>query len=70
MWDAPDAMEQRMIDGCPSMHPWPEELHSHHAWRRWQEAKHKYRQQHPTLAEMELADLIGEEARARRRKRS
>ena len=30
-WDEPDEHEQRMIDGCPSMRPWPDDLHQHHA---------------------------------------
>jgi hypothetical protein len=39
-WDEPDGQEQAMIDGCPSMRPWPAELHDHHSRRRWQEAKY------------------------------
>jgi hypothetical protein len=49
-WDAPDAQEQAMITGCPSWRPWPEALHAEHARRRWQEAKYRYRQDHPALA--------------------
>jgi hypothetical protein len=59
-WDEPDAQEQQMIDGCPSMRPWPDDLHQHHAERRWQEAKHKYRQAHPAFATQELEDLFEE----------
>jgi hypothetical protein len=58
MWDEPDAQEQQMIDGCPGWRPWPEDLHQHHARRRWHEAQHRYRQEHPALAEQELDDLI------------
>jgi hypothetical protein len=57
-WDEPDAQEQAMIDGCPSMRPWPEHLHRWHSERRWCEAKHRYGQDHPALAEQEFADLL------------
>ena len=57
-WDEPDAQEQAMIDGCLSMQPWPEELHRWHAERRWGQAKHAYRQDHPALAEQEFAELL------------
>jgi hypothetical protein len=57
-WDEPDAQEQAMIDGCPSMRPWPAWLHAEHARRRWQLAKFAYRQDHPALAEQEFADLV------------
>ena len=59
-WDEPDQQEQRMIDGCPSMRPWPDDVHEWHAKRRWGQAKHAYRGKHPALAEQELEDLIGE----------
>jgi hypothetical protein len=65
-WDAPDVQEQMMIDGCRSMGPWPEELHRWHSERRWQLAKHRYRQDHPALAEQELAEIVGEERASRR----
>lgn len=57
-WDAPDGHEQAMIDG--SLAPadqWPAELHEIHSRRRWQEAKHAYRQEHPALASQEFNDL-------------
>jgi hypothetical protein len=57
-WDEPDDWEQRMIDGCPSMRPWPEDVHRWHAERRWGQAQHKYRQQHPAFATQELEDLF------------
>jgi hypothetical protein len=57
-WDEPDGQEQAMVDGCPSAWPWPDWLHDHHSRRRWHEAKHAYRQEHPALAEQEFADLI------------
>jgi hypothetical protein len=69
MWDEPDAQEQAMIDGCPSMRPWPDDVHRWHAERRWGQAKHAYRQEHPALAEQELEDLINGELEARRRER-
>jgi hypothetical protein len=34
--------------------------HRIHAERRWQEAKHRYRQAHPQLATQELEDLFEE----------
>ncbi len=38
-WDEPDEQEQRVIDGCPSMRPWPDHLRAWHAHRRWGEAR-------------------------------
>ena len=69
-WDEPDGHERAMMDGCagyrcwpdaaPSAWPdWPEWLHREHARRRWQEAKHAYRQAHPAFATQEFDDLIG-----------
>jgi hypothetical protein len=70
-WDVPDGQEQRMIDGCthgPSPWPdapewpgapgWPQFLHEIHSRRRWQEARHRYRCEHPALAEQEFEDLL------------
>jgi hypothetical protein len=57
-WDEPDAQERAMIDGCRSLMPWPDDLHQAHSERRWHEAKHRYRQAHPDLAEQEFTDLI------------
>ena len=65
-WDEPDAQEQAMIDGCPSMRPWPADVHEWHARRRWGEARHAYQHEHPALAEQELEDLISGEWEARR----
>lgn len=57
MWDEPDGQEQRMIDGHRG-YPWPAELHEIHAHRRWAQAKHEYRGQHPDLAEQEFEALL------------
>jgi len=46
-----------MTGGCPRDDV-PVELHDIHARRRWQEAKYRYRQQNPALAEQEFNDLI------------
>jgi hypothetical protein len=70
-WDEPDAQEQAMIDGCAGYKAWPDSeesrwpdwpqwLHEHHARRRWGQAQHAYRQQHPAFAEQELEDLLAE----------
>ncbi len=48
--------------GCP----WAPELHEVHARRRWGEAKHRYRGDHPDLAEQELQALIDGERESRR----
>jgi len=68
-WDEPDDHEQRMIAGCPSMRPWPDELHDAHARRRWEEAKYAYRRQNPALATQESDDLVSGEWRTRRAER-
>jgi hypothetical protein len=65
MWDEMDAQEQAMFRGCPSWRPWPDELHRIHAERRWAQAQHAYRQDHPDLAEQEFRDLIEGELGAR-----
>ena len=59
-WDEMDAQEQAMFDGCPSFRPWPDYLHEIHARRRWGEAKYRYAQDHPALAEQEFADIMEE----------
>jgi hypothetical protein len=64
-WDVPDAHEQSMMDGCAMLGPWPDAMHRIHAERRWGQAKHAYRQQHPALAEQEFRDLISREAKGR-----
>jgi hypothetical protein len=46
-WDEPDETEQKMIDACPSMRPWPDHLHDHHAHRRWAEARSAWLDAHP-----------------------
>jgi hypothetical protein len=67
-WDEPDAEEQAMISGCAGSRPWPDSpdsrwpdwpqwLHEHHARRRWAQAKYRYGQQNPALAEQEFIDL-------------
>jgi hypothetical protein len=58
-WDEPDHQEQAMVDGCPSMRPWPDYLHDCHSRRRWGAAKYAYRREHPALAEQEFDDLVG-----------
>ena len=55
-WDVPDGHEQAMIDGNLG-YEWRVELHEIHAQRRWQEAKYRYRQEHPALATQEFDDL-------------
>jgi hypothetical protein len=57
-WDEPDAQEQAMINGCPSMRPWPEDVHRWHAERRWGEAKHRYRLAYPALAEQDWVEFV------------
>jgi hypothetical protein len=56
-WDEPDGQERHMMAGNLGW-PWPEELHRIHSERRWGEAKYRYRQTHPALAEQEFAELI------------
>jgi hypothetical protein len=56
-WDEPDRHELAMTGGCPRDNV-PVELHEVHARRRWGEAKHRYRQEHPLLAEQEFNDLV------------
>jgi hypothetical protein len=67
-YDEPDGHEQSMIDGSagyrawpdaePSRWPdWPQWLHEEHSRRRWQQAKHAYRQAHPAFWEQEFNDL-------------
>ncbi len=47
-----------MIDACPSMRPWPEDVHRWHAERRWGEAKHAHQQDHPELADQEFEAFL------------
>lgn len=47
-----------MIGGCPSMRPWPSDLHEAHSRRRWHEAQYAYRQAHPAFATQEFNALI------------
>jgi hypothetical protein len=67
-WDEPDEQKRRMLAGCTeALGPeWVACRHRMHAERRWQEAKHRYRQAYPAFATQEFDDLVGEEARARR----
>jgi hypothetical protein len=65
-WDTPDAQEQSMIEGCQGFGEWPPELRRIHAERRWQEAKYRYRQEHPALATQEFEDLVNAERWARK----
>jgi hypothetical protein len=61
-WDEPDEQERRMLAGCTAAlgSEWVADWHRRHAERRWQEAKHKYRQAHPQFATQELEDLFEE----------
>lgn len=61
-WDEPDEQERRMLAGCTAAlgSEWVADRHRIHAERRWQEAKHRYRQAHPQLATQELEDLFEE----------
>lgn len=59
-WDEPDETERQMISGCPSMRPWPADVHRWHAERRWGEARYRYLADHPALAEQELDELLRE----------
>jgi hypothetical protein len=69
-WDEPDEQERRMLAGCEVLgEEWMAGRHRMHAERRWQEAKHRYRQQNPALAHQEFTDLVGEEREARRAER-
>jgi hypothetical protein len=56
-WDEPDGQERAMIAGSLGR-PWPEELHRIHSERRWGQAKHRYRRDHPALADQEFTELI------------
>jgi hypothetical protein len=51
-----------MLAGCTAAlgSEWVADRHRWHAERRWQEAKHKYRQAHPQFATQELEDLFEE----------
>ena len=60
-WDEPDLEEWRMLRGW-WWEPWPEHLHRQHVQRRWQAAKHAYRQAHPDLAEQEFNELLSRNA--------
>ena len=68
-WEVPDGSEQAMISGWFPGEPWPPELHAAHSERRWQEAKHAYRREHPALAEQEFLELVSGERRARESER-
>jgi hypothetical protein len=57
-WDAMDDQEQAMFDGCPTWRPWPDYLHEIHAERRWHQAQHAYRQEHPAFATQEFNKII------------
>jgi hypothetical protein len=65
-WDELDGQEQRMIDGQlggpAPLHPG---LHEIHALRRWHEAKHAYRGDHPEFARQEYQDLFVRSAERR-----
>jgi hypothetical protein len=67
-WDEPDSQELAMTGGCPRDDV-PVDLHEAHAQRRWHEAKHRYRQEHPALASQEFDDLVNGERAARRAER-
>lgn len=67
-WDAVDGQEQAMIAGNLGR-PWPAELHEIHSQRRWSEAKHQYRREHPALAEQEFLAIVANERGSRARER-
>ena len=67
-WDEPDAHERAMIAGHLGM-PWPDELHRMHAQRRWSQARHAYRKEHPALAEQEFSEIVAAERQAREQER-
>lgn len=68
-WDEPDGHELRMMGGWFPGEPWPADLHTVHAERRWHEAKYAYRQEHPALATQEFNELVNSERADRRRER-
>jgi len=69
-WDEPDGQEQAMISGWGPMNtPWPDRLHEIHAERRWNQAKHAYRGEHPALAEQEFLAIVANERDSRARER-
>jgi hypothetical protein len=68
-WDQPDGHEQSMINGSGTR--WPDcadgspgwlAFHDVHARRRWQQAKHTYRQAHPAFWSQEFDDLLASRA--------
>ena len=67
-WDEPDGHELAMQAGHLGM-PWPDDLHRMHAERRWAQAKHQYRREHPALAEQEFKAIVGAERYAREQER-
>src|SRR5690242_11145391 len=71
MWDTPDEQERRVLAGCTAAlgEEWVAGRHRMHAERRWQEAKHRYRREHPALASQEFDDLVNGERAARRAER-
>jgi hypothetical protein len=62
-WDEPDGQELSMMRG--SHGPWPGELHDYHSQRRWEQARHRYRQEHPLLATQEIQEIIGRHKKRR-----
>ena len=59
-WDEMDAQELRMYHGRIGMDPWPPDLHGIHAHRRWEQARHRYRQENPAFGEQEFEDMMEE----------
>jgi hypothetical protein len=56
-WDEPDAAERAMTGGCPSMRPWPDDVHKWHAGRRWLTARNAWLDAHPEH-DHRLAELL------------
>lgn len=59
-WDEPDEHERLMLAGCTAAlgSEWVADRHRWHAERRWHEAQHAYRQQHPQFATQEFNKII------------
>ena len=67
-WDEPDEQERRMLAGCTELFgaEWVAVRHRWHAERRWHEAQHAYRQEHPAFATQRFNEIISGELRGRR----
>lgn len=71
-WDEPDAGELAMMAGATGQawpdapvsrwENWPQFIHVQHAKRRWEEARHGFRQANPLLAEQEFQRILDSRA--------